>query len=63
LQEELDLYHKTAVENTRWQLPLQWIINGIVVPAVNASEIPGAGAGTLIGKINDFRNALRSIFM
>jgi len=62
-QEECDLYHKAMVENIRWQLPLQWIINGIVVPATETKEIPGPGAGSIIGKINDFRAALRSIFL
>lgn len=62
-QEEYALYQKVTVENNRWQLPLQWIINGIIVPAVDDNEIPGAGAATLISKVNDFRNALRLIYM
>jgi hypothetical protein len=62
-KEEFHLYEQVRVENNRWQLPLQWIINGVLVPASNNNEIPAVGAGTIISKVNDFRNALKAIYM
>lgn len=64
-KEELDLFNSCPCPNTGWQLPLQWAINGVMVPLTTRSINPVTMGtmGHMMNAFNAFRANLRQLFM
>lgn len=64
-EEELKLYQQCPCPNTGWQLPIQWAINGVLIPLNNREQNPVtlATMGHLMNAFNAFRSNLRQLFM
>lgn len=64
-KEELELYNACPCPNTGWQLPLQWAINGVLVPLAARSQNPVSMGtmGHMMNCFNAFRANLRQLFM
>lgn len=48
-EDELKLYQQCPCPNTGWQLPIQWAINGVLIP-LNSREKNPVNLATMVSK-------------
>jgi hypothetical protein len=57
-KQELLMIRKIECRNTRWQAPLDWIVNKVIFP----SEAQPVVKVAFCGSVNNFRNGMRQLF-
>lgn len=57
-KQELDMVRRVKCRNTRWQLPLDWIVDKVIFPA----DIDPIVKVAFVGTVNTFRKSMRDLF-
>lgn len=59
-QQEFEMYKSVNCENIHWQLPLQWIVNGVL--RSGSDKIPKSALNAIVEEVKNFRNNLQKLF-